>query len=255
MGGNGHDGAGAVAGEHIVGNPDGYPLSIDGVDSGDPQGNAGLLLRQVGSLEIAFGGTGFLVIRNGLPLSRGGDLLDKVMFRSKHQVSGSEESVRTRGEHRDAFLKTFERELHLGSLTPANPVALEQLDRFGPVEAVEILDQALRVGGDPEHPLSHRTTLDGESTHLALAVDHLFIGKDGSQTRTPVHGNIGDKGQADAIGIDTRVCGNRFSPVGGGIDPCIVELEENPLGPPEIAWIGRADLPRPVIAESQRLEL
>ena len=46
------------------------------------------------------------------------------------------------------------REIDLGPLAPADPVALHLLDRRGPVDVVEVLEQALGVGGDPQHPLA-----------------------------------------------------------------------------------------------------
>ena len=43
VGGHGHDGAGAVAGQHVVGDPDGDALAVDGVDGVGADGHAGLL--------------------------------------------------------------------------------------------------------------------------------------------------------------------------------------------------------------------
>ena len=46
-------------------------------------------------------------------------------------------------------------ETHMRPLAPSNPIPLEQLDAFRPVEAVEFVDEALGVGGDAQHPLAH----------------------------------------------------------------------------------------------------
>ena len=53
--GHGHDGAGAVGVEHVVGNPDGHLLSGQRVDCISAREEAGLVLLQLGPLEVALG--------------------------------------------------------------------------------------------------------------------------------------------------------------------------------------------------------
>ena len=52
--GHGHDRAGAVAGQHVVGDPDGDLLAVDRVDGVGAGEDAGLFLGQVGALELGF---------------------------------------------------------------------------------------------------------------------------------------------------------------------------------------------------------
>ena len=47
----------------------------------------------------------------------------------------------------------------------------------------------------------------------------------------------------------------RFCPVGFGVVPRVVKLEENPLRPFEIVRVGRVHLAAPIVAESKRLNL
>jgi len=89
--------------------------------------------------------------------------------------------------------------------------------------------------------LAHRTAFDGESADFALSIHDLFIGQHGAEFRTPVHRNVGDIGESHTVGIGARVGGDRFGALGGRIEPGIVELEKDPLRPPEVFRIGRAD--------------
>jgi hypothetical protein len=64
---HGHDGAGAVADEHVVGNPDGYLFPVDRVDSVTAGEDAGLLLGQFRAFEVALLGNLRLIRLDGLP--------------------------------------------------------------------------------------------------------------------------------------------------------------------------------------------
>ena len=123
--GDGHDGAGAVAGEHIVGDPDGDLLAVHRIDRGEAERHAGLLLGEVRALQIAFGVACLPVSLHGIALCGGGDLLDQRMLRRQHQIGGSKEGVGAGGEDRDALRKSIEGEADLGSFTAPDPVPLE----------------------------------------------------------------------------------------------------------------------------------
>ena len=58
----------------------------------------------------------------------------------------------------------------------------------------------------------------------------------------PAVGRIGQR--LDGLGL---VCGR--------VKPRIVNLQEDPLRPPEVFWIGGSQLARPIVAEAQRLDL
>ena len=51
--GHGHDRAGAVAHQHVVGDPDRDRLAVDGIDRVGAGEHAGLVLGQVGAVEVA----------------------------------------------------------------------------------------------------------------------------------------------------------------------------------------------------------
>ena len=148
----------------------------------------------------------------------------------------------------------------------ADPIPLHFFERMRPINAVEILEQAGGVGGDAEHPLAHGLADHGEAADLAFAVDDLLIGEDGAQIGAPIDGGFGDVSEAFGVavgvffgfGVEGLWVGERFDRfglIGGGVEPRVIELEEDPLGPAEVFGIGGIDFAIPVVAEAERLDL
>ena len=75
MGRHGHDGAGAVGSQNVVGDEDGDLLVVDGVDAHDAfQLDAGLFLVQLTALEVALAGSLGLISLDGV------GILDDALF-------------------------------------------------------------------------------------------------------------------------------------------------------------------------------
>ncbi len=140
-----------------------------------------------------------------------------------HEERRAEQRVRPRGEDRvvDADLGAGERDL--GALGAADPVALHRLDVRRPLDAVEIVQQAVGVVGDAEEPLLQLAQLDDRAAALAAAVDDLLVGQHGGVLRAPVDRGVLAVGQA-----------------------ALEELEEQPLRPPVVARLAGGELARPV---------
>ena len=109
---------------------------------------------------------------------------------------------------------------------------------------------------------------------LALAVDDLLVGQHGAQLGAPVDGDLGAIGQALGVAIGVGVgrarrdrqlgdrpalalagAAVRVGPLEVGVVPGVEDLEEDPLGPPVVAGVGRVDLAVPVVREAERLDL
>ena len=236
VGGHGHDGAGAVAHEDVVGDPDGDSRAAYGVGGAGAGWNACLFLGEVGACQVGLTGGFADVGLDGGALSRGGDLGDERMFRRQHAVGGAHERVGACGEDREpegrAAGGAVDLEDDVGSDGSSDPVALHFLDALGPVQVVEVVEEAFRVVGDPEHPLAHRSALDGIAGFHVAAVFDLLVGEDGGEGGAPVDGDVGEVGEA-----------------------LLVEFEEDPLGPAVVGEIGGADLSIPVVAESEAFDL
>src|SRR4051794_17831990 len=90
MTGYSHDCPGAIAGENVVGNPDGDALLIDGIDRKRSGEDAGLLFREFGAFEIALRGCPRFIFGHGALLIRGCEATDQGMFGGEDHVSRAE---------------------------------------------------------------------------------------------------------------------------------------------------------------------
>mmetsp|Transcript_36599 Transcript_36599/g.65494 ORF Transcript_36599/g.65494 Transcript_36599/m.65494 type:complete len:272 (+) Transcript_36599:2151-2966(+) len=123
-------------------------------------------------------------------------------------------------------------ELNARALASPDPIALHFLYGIIPLQLIQVLQQSVRIGGDLQHPLLH-----GDPDHrvipaLALPVDDLLIGEHGAECLAPVHGHLRLVRQ-----------------------PALQQLQENPLRPLVVLWIRGGNLPIPVVAEPQALQL
>ena len=257
--GHGHDRAGAVAGEHVVGDPDGDVLAADRVDRERAGEDAGLVLREFSTFEVALA-RGFLaVFLDGGRLFLGDEFLDEHVLGREHHVGRAVERVGARGEDGDSLIHARRAvgdfEFYLRAFAAADPVSLVNLDALWPVEAVEFVNEPLRVGRDAQHPLAHRAALDGVAADFALSINDLLIREHRAEFGTPVHRCIAHVGEADAVGVFTFIRRDGFGLVRRRVEPRIVELHEDPLSPFEIAGVRRVHLALPVVAEADGLEL
>ena len=233
MRGHGHDRAGPVAGEDIVCDPNGDPCAVQGIERVGAGEHAGLLLREVRSLQVALGGGLPAVVVDLRPQPGIGQRVDERVFRRKDHVGAAEQRVRPGGENLEAADSGFlQSEGDFSALAPADPGRLHPLRRVGPVESFQPRQEPVRIGGYPEHPLPEVAPLDGKAADLALAVDDLLVREDGPQLRAPPDRPFVDKGE-----------------------PPLEQLQEDPLGPPEVPRVGRVDLALPVIGKAERPDL
>ena len=198
VGGHGHDRAGAVAHHHVVGDPDGDLLAVDGIDGERAGEDAGLVLVEVSAVHVGLGGNGFLIGLDGGLLFSGGDFRDERMLGGEHHVGCAEEGVGAGCEDGDRFASA-DGEIHLRAFAAADPVFLEQLDAVRPVERVEFVDEALGVFRDAQHPLAQRAAFDGVAFGFPF-LDFL-VGEHGAEVGRPPDGRVGDVGEADVVDL------------------------------------------------------
>ena len=233
VGGHGHDGAGAVAHEHIIRHPHGDFLAVDGVHGADALDfHAGLVLVQLRALKVALAGGGVAV---------GGDFLvvfdlrlvlfeQRVLRRHDH-VGRAKERVRTGGEDAQ-FVAGREGEVYLRALGTANPVALLHLDLFDEIHIVEAVEQLLGIVRDAQHPLGLDLAHHLAAAALTMAADHFFIGQTDLAGGTPVDGHLHFVSQA-----------------------LFKQLQENPLRPLVVFGIGGGNLAVVIKGETKALKL
>ena len=199
VGGNGHDGARSVTGQHILGNPYRHLLPGHGVDAVSTRENArdglsghpfalGLLLHL---FQIGF----------HLRLLRGRrELGHPLALRSQHHEGNPEDGIGPGGEDGDVVFPvvTFYREHHFRSLAAAYPVALHLLEGVCPVQLLQPVQQTAGIGAYPKLPLRHFLLEHRVAAALRIAVLHLVVGQYSAQGGAPVHGALPQIGQAVA---------------------------------------------------------
>ena len=212
-----------------------------------------------------------------------GQLVQQRVLRRQHHVGGAEQRVRPGGEDLDVTRGRAEPGPRTGR--PADPVALHQRHRLGPVDGVQVVDQPVRVRRDAQHPLGQRPPVDREVAPLAPPLrGDLLVRQHGAQARAPVDdrvrpvrqpvrvddlatlhsGQLGPRA-AERVGAlgrlpDPRVqlrlqLGDRTRAVGSRVVPGAEDLQEDPLGPPVELDVGGGDAAAQVVAQPQPAQL
>ena len=281
MPGHRHDGAGAVAHEDVVRGPDrhrGAGRRIHGMHSDE---DTGLLLHLRHAIDVGSVSSDLHVGRHLIGRTGIDRLPDQRMLGGDDHVRGTEDRVRTCRE--DLQLVITDRKPNTCALGSSDPLALHDPGRLRPVDEVEILEQAIRILGDPEHPLAKRLSKNGMPPTFAAPVDDLLVREDGAQLRTPVDDLLAQEGQSP--GVDVRTAFDGIHPgvvqwlpvLGLGGDRAVLEpvdqfsdwtglaqfpievrfirLQPDPLRPAIVGLVDRRELTRPVVAEAETLEL
>ena len=194
--GNGHDGAGAVVGNDIIGNPHGDLLAVDGVYHVASGKGTVLLESALGTLDgrdmlgvLDDLGDGLLVLR---ALD---ELVQTGVLGSQDKEGDAKERIGTRGEYGDLALVTLDGlailvaqgKVDLGALGATDPVGLHLLDALGPAgELLQVVEQLLRVLGNLEVPLLKVALLGLGAATPALALGDLLVGQNGLAGGAPV---------------------------------------------------------------------
>ena len=179
-------------------------------------------------------------------------MLDQGVLRCKHQIRSSKERVGTCGKHRYGVRRVVYTKLNLSPFTLSDPVTLHVQGGRGPLQRIEVLEQAFGIGRDAEHPLAHGAAFDGIA--LILPLIHFLVRQHRAKGFAPVHGNVGDVGKAMcvAIQLDVQRVGDvgwyrQLADVAGalllGIVPGIVDAQEHPLRPADVVFGRSIHLP------------
>ena len=234
LSGHRHDRPGAVGHEDVVGQEDGDGHAGEGVHDPAAGGDTALVQGCARGHSVDLAAAGHLRpegVHVSLPV-RCGQLVDTGVFRRDDGERDAEGGVGTRGEHHERFdvasgvaVIVGYCEAELGTFGASDPVALHDLDLFGPVHGVHVVQELLGVVGDPVEPLLHVAALDQVSRAFAGAVaEYLLVGQHGLAAGTPV----------DRSGVAVDEAG-------------FVELQEDPLRPAHVGRIVAADHASPVV--------
>ena len=220
VGGHGHDRAGAIVGEDVVGDVHRDPLAVDRVDRVQTREDAGLLDRRGALLGLLRRGVAHVAACTSSDVD------------PRHQlVLGREHEERRPKSVSGRVVKTVTSSPHSSirksiSAPSERPIQFRwrALIESGQSTVVEVVEQRVGVVGDPEEPLLHHARLDQRAAALTGAVaEHLLVGEHGLVVRAPLH---------------RRALAVR--------EPLLEEAEELPLLPAVVARIVGRDLAVPV---------
>src|SRR5208282_220485 len=234
LAGRAHDCAGAVAHQDVVGDPNrDVSIGKDVVRVGAGE-DAGFFLDRGHPLDFSLAARVGDISFDHRALRGGSYFGDERMLRCEHHERYAEDGVGARGEKADFFTGVSgDREGKFRAFAAPDPVALHQLDRFGPVDPIQIGEQSIRVVGDLDVPLLEVLLADRRvGMPPTASVDDLFVGEDRAALVAPPLRPGPAVGQA-----------------------AFVEHQEEPLGPLVILGRRRVDLARPVVRASGDCQL
>ena len=234
MGGDRHDAAGAIVGQHEVGGENRHLPARDGVEA--------MGVEEDSLLFVVLGGAHLFVLLL--------DLFDELQHRpfaslAPHEVhhermfgghqheGGAEEGVLAGREDLDVSFAVGHREGGFAAVAFSDPVLLHGEDPLGPPgQPVAVVQELLDVVRDPEEPLAQVFFAHLGATAPTEARLHLLVGQNGLALGAPVH--------------------RRTFLVG---ETLFIHLEKEELFPSVIFGFAGRKLPIPVVAEAHPLEL
>ena len=154
------------------------------------------------------------------------------MFRRKHHVRGTEQRVGARREHAHGCIGSGHREVDLRAVAAADPVRLRLSRGVGPVERLDVVEQARRVLADLEVPLRQTSLLHDRIAAFAQTRDDLLVREHRLARRAPVHRAVAALHES-----------------------AVVQLQEDPLRPLVVLGRGRIDGVVPVEHAADALQL
>ena len=108
-------------------------------------------------------------------------LMYQFMFGSQHHKGYPINGVHAGGEDFDIVVRSIRYwKLHACAYAFTDPVALLFFQRFGPVYGVQAGQQAISIGRNPHHPLTHQFLLDRIAAPFRNPIFHLVVGQHGS---------------------------------------------------------------------------
>ena len=232
---NSHDRTCTVGDKHIIRDENRDFLAVYGIDRPDTdQLHAGLFLfiGKLGAVEIAlFSGLGLVGVDFVDVLDLGSIFFDERMLGRDDHIGRTEERIGTSGVNAKV-LSGGGGKIHLRAFGAANPVFLLDVDAVDEIDKREVVNEALGIGGDTKHPLALFAADDFAAAAFADAADHFFVGKHAFAGGTPVDRHFGLIGKA-----------------------VLKELDEDPLRPLVVAFVGGVDFTRPIKRKTKRHQL
>ncbi|MPN08983.1 hypothetical protein SDC9_156271 [bioreactor metagenome] len=186
-----HNGAGAIGGQHVIRDKNGDLLAVYRVDAPHTiQLDTGFVFCQLGALKLAFARSGIAVgahFVDILDLAR--PFVDKLVLGRNDHVGHAKQRVRAGGVD-DHLVALTRAKGHLSTVAAADPVDLLGFDALNEIHRVKVIDQAVGIGRDAQHPLTFDLVYHRAAAALAHAVDDLFIRQHHLAAGAPVDAHL-----------------------------------------------------------------
>ena len=108
-------------------------------------------------------------------------------FRSQYHEGNTVHGICTSGKDGKFDIAILHLELDFSTFRTTNPVLLGFLQRFGPVDVVQTIEQALSVCRYTETPLAHLLLNHRMTATFRNTVHYFVIGQNSTESRTPVY--------------------------------------------------------------------
>ena len=115
VGGDGHNGARAVAHQHVVGHPDWNQCAVDGIFGVAAREDARFLFGQFGAVQIGFHRSLTAIFFNGGALLVGCNLLNHRVLGGDNHIGCTEQGVAAGGVDGEFLVESVEREIDFGA--------------------------------------------------------------------------------------------------------------------------------------------
>ena len=211
---NGHNGACAVAREHVVRDVDRYLAARKWVDG----------IRASLNAAYALGVGNTLALRAALCL---GDiclyclavlgcckLLDPLVLGGDDHKRYAVDGIGACGKDLELAVAASNVEEYLSTYRAAYPVALNLLERVAPLERLKAVEHTLCIGCDAQQPLLHTLLLYGVATTHRETLLNLVVSKHSTECRTPVNHSVGAEGKAVILKHLLALCLAHSAPLG-----------------------------------------
>src|SRR5690606_758712 len=110
-----------------------------------------------------------------------------VVFRSKHNKGGAENSVWSCSKYGNGGVwLAVNFEIDQGSFRPSDPVALYRLKAVAPLKISHTIQQPISIGRNAQGPLDHLFLHHRIAASFADAIFNLVVGQYSAQRLTPV---------------------------------------------------------------------
>ena len=221
-----HNGTGAITGDNVIANPNRYFFTgqrVNGIGAGKYTGFF-IFSGSAGTFDFVFLHSLTDIGLYSFLLFGCSQLAGQSRFRRQNDIGKSHQGIDSGGKDGNHLVRIFHLKGNLCTGASADPVFLDALGSFRPIQLIVTAEQFFSIISDFEEPLAHASLFNHAFAAFADTAGGLFIRQNGITFRTPV----------DQCLFFIR-------------QTVLIELDEEPLCPLVIGGVTGSDFMFPVI--------